>query len=213
MKGTNEETLYVFTAKDDKGNDFPLAQFKGKVVLVVNVASQCGFTPQYQGLEALYRELNGLPAPTPTKTETAPGAQPAEAPEPATAPEPGSAAADSGDPRDFTVLAFPCNQFAKQEPGNAEEIRNLCESKYQITFPLMEKVKVNGGDADPLWKWLKAHQKGILPAMGIRMIKWNFEKFLIGRDGKVVHDWVSTSTPEAIRPEIEAALKKAAPSN
>lgn len=136
----------------------------GKVLLVVNTASKCGFTPQYTELEALYRDYKD---------------------------------------RGFEVLAFPCNQFGAQEPGNAAEIASFCSLTYDVSFPVFGKIDVNGGKADPLWKWLKREKTGLL---GIDAIKWNFTKFLVDRNGKVVSRHAPTVRPELLRAEIEALL-------
>lgn len=137
----------------------------GKVLLVVNTASKCGFTPQYEGLEALWRKYR-----------------------------------DHG----FEVIAFPCNQFGNQEPGGAEEIASFCEVNYGVSFPLMAKVDVNGTGAEPLFEWLKSEAPGIF---GSKRIKWNFTKFLIGRDGKVVRRYAPTEKPAALERDIEALLQ------
>ncbi len=157
-------TIADFNAKMPDGTTLDLSKKKGQVLLVVNTASQCGFTPQYEGLEVLHRELG-----------------------------------DKG----FEVIAFPCNQFGAQEPGNAEEIANFCSLKYDVTFPLMEKVDVNGADADPLFDWLKKEAPGL---MGSRRIKWNFTKFLIDREGNVVKRYAPTDTPKSMRRDIEKLL-------
>lgn len=137
----------------------------GKVLLVVNTASKCGFTPQYEGLEALWRKYR-----------------------------------DHG----FEVIAFPCNQFGNQEPGGAEEIASFCEVNHGVSFPLMAKVDVNGTGAEPLFEWLKSEAPGIF---GSKRIKWNFTKFLIGRDGKVVRRYAPTEKPAALERDIEALLQ------
>ncbi|WP_114520098.1 glutathione peroxidase [Altererythrobacter sp. ZODW24] len=157
-------TIADFKAKMPDGTTLDLSEKKGDVLLVVNTASQCGFTPQYEGLEELHRELG-----------------------------------DKG----FEVIAFPCNQFGAQEPGNAEEIANFCSLKYDVTFPLMEKVDVNGADADPLFDWLKKEAPGL---MGSQRIKWNFTKFLIDREGNVVKRYAPTDTPKSMRRDIEKLL-------
>ena len=153
-----------FTAALPGGAQLDLAEKAGKVLLVVNTASKCGFTPQYAGLEALWRKYRD---------------------------------------RGFEVLAFPCNQFGKQEPGNAEQIANFCDVNYGVSFPLMAKVDVNGDKATPLYRWLKKEAPGIF---GTRNIKWNFTKFLIGRDGKVVRRYPPTAKPERLERDIEALL-------
>jgi glutathione peroxidase len=157
-------TLYDFSAPLLDGTPQPLAAYRGKVALVVNVASKCGFTPQYAGLEALWR-----------------------------------AHQDQG----FVVLGFPCNQFGAQEPGNAEEIANFCSTTYEVSFPIFAKLDVNGGDADPIYKFLKSSAPGIL---GSEAIKWNFTKFLVGRDGQVVDRFAPDKAPEAIEDDIAKLL-------
>jgi glutathione peroxidase len=161
---TDSATIGDFQARLPDGSMLDLAERQGKVLLVVNTASRCGFTPQYEGLEALWRKF--------------------------------------GD-RGFEVLAFPCNQFGAQEPGSAEEIAEFCKATYDVSFPLMGKVEVNGEGAAPLYKWLKDEAPGL---MGTRSIKWNFTKFLIDRNGKVVRRYAPTEKPEAIEQDIEALL-------
>jgi glutathione peroxidase len=158
--------VFDFQAVALDGKQVDLAQYRGKVLLIVNTASKCGFTPQYQGLEAVYRELHGR----------GPG---------------------------FEVLGFPCNQFGAQEPGTEEEIGAFCEKNYGVSFPMFAKVDVNGDDAHPLWKHLKGEAPGVL---GTEAIKWNFTKFLIGRDGKVAHRYAPTTKPEEIAGDIEKLL-------
>ncbi len=158
------DTIYSFSARDIDGSEVALANYAGQVLLIVNVASECGFTPQYVGLEALYRDYR-----------------------------------EQG----FSVLAFPCNQFGSQEPGDAESIKNFCTSRYDITFPLFDKIEVNGPGAHPLYVWLKSQKAGIL---GSASIKWNFSKFLVDRQGKVVQRLGPTAKPESLRKEIERAL-------
>ncbi|MGJ5069222.1 glutathione peroxidase [Bradyrhizobium oligotrophicum] len=156
-------SIYDFTATSLKGEEVPLQRFEGQVLLIVNTASACGFTPQYRGLEALHR-----------------------------------AYADRG----FAVLGFPCNQFGAQEPGTAEEIGAFCAGKYDVTFPLFAKIDVNGADAHPLYRFLKGEKTGLLGSA----IKWNFTKFLVDRTGHVVSRHAPTTTPEALKKEIEALL-------
>ena len=156
--------LTDFSATRPNGQDEPLASRQGKVVLVVNTASKCGFTPQYAGLEALWQRYQG---------------------------------------RGFEVIGFPCNQFGHQEPGDAGEIAQFCSVNFGVTFPLMAKVEVNGDGAPPLWQWLKAEARGLF---GSRRVKWNFTKFLVGRDGKVVARFAPTVKPEKIAAAIEALL-------
>ncbi|MGO4221945.1 glutathione peroxidase [Lysobacter sp. TAF61] len=157
-------TAYDFSATDIDGQPRRLDEFRGKVLLIVNVASQCGFTPQYTGLEKLSRDFGG---------------------------------------RGLEVLGFPCDQFGHQEPGDEAEILNFCSLNYDVTFPLFAKVEVNGDGAHPLWKWLKDEKGGIL---GLAGIKWNFTKFLVGRDGQVIKRYAPTDKPESIAKDIEAAL-------
>ena len=155
--------VYDFTATSLSGDEVPLKRFEGQVLLIVNTASKCGFTPQYQGLEALQREFS---------------------------------------PRGFAVLAFPCNQFGGQEPGDARQIADFCESKYDVTFPMFSKIDVNGFDAHPLYDYLKKEKSGLLGPS----IKWNFTKFLVDRAGRVVARHAPTTTPDALKKEIEALL-------
>ena len=155
--------LYDFTATSLDGEEVPIKRFQGKVLLIVNTASACGFTPQYRGLEALYRAF---------------------------------------EPRGFAVLGFPCNQFGGQEPGTASEIGAFCGSKYDVTFPMFSKIDVNGREAHPLYKYLRSEKSGLLGSA----IKWNFTKFLADRSGRVVSRHAPTTTPEALKREIEALL-------
>ena len=157
-------TAYDFSAAGLDGQDTALADYRGKVLLIVNVASKCGFTPQYAGLEQLWRQYA---------------------------------------PKGLVVLGFPCDQFGHQEPGNADEIRNFCALTYDVSFPMFAKVEVNGGNAHPLWQWLKDEKGGLL---GFDAIKWNFTKFLIGRDGKVLKRYAPTAEPASLATDIEAAL-------
>jgi glutathione peroxidase len=157
-------TAYDFSARDIQGQEKSLDDYRGKVLLVVNVASKCGFTPQYAGLEKLWRQYRE---------------------------------------RGLVVLGFPCDQFGHQEPGDEAEIQNFCSLTYDVDFPMFAKVEVNGGGAHPLWKWLKDEKGGLL---GIGAIKWNFTKFLVGRDGKVLKRYAPTDTPESLARDIEAAL-------
>jgi glutathione peroxidase len=155
-------TAIPVTAADGSASD--LSPFTGQVLLIVNTASKCGFTPQYEGLEALYRKYKD---------------------------------------RGFAVLAFPCNQFGAQEPGDAGEIASFCRLSYDITFPLFGKIDVNGEDAAPLFRHLKHEAKGLL---GSEAIKWNFTKFLVDRSGAVVERYAPTTKPEAIEKDIERLL-------
>ncbi|QDM40121.1 MULTISPECIES: glutathione peroxidase [Bacteria] len=157
-------TIADFTVETPDGAPLDLSEKLGKVLLVVNVASRCGFTPQYEGLEALQRKY-------------------AE--------------------RGLEVLGFPCNQFGAQEPGNAEEIASFCKLTYDVTFPVLKKVDVNGAAASPLYDWMKREAPGL---MGSKSVKWNFTKFLIDRDGKVVRRYAPTDTPASIEQDIEKLL-------
>lgn len=161
---TVPQTIADFTATLPNGEVLNLADKLGKVLLVVNTASKCGFTPQYAGLEQLWRKH---------------GAQ------------------------GFEVIAFPCNQFGHQEPGSADDIASFCAINFGLSFPVMAKIDVNGDNATPLYEWLKAEAPGIL---GTRKIKWNFTKFLIGRDGKVVRRYAPTVKPEQLEADIVGLL-------
>jgi glutathione peroxidase len=156
--------VYDFEAKTIEGKDQKLAAYKGKTLLVVNVASKCGFTPQYKGLEELYRQYK-----------------------------------DKG----LVVLGFPCDQFGHQEPGDEAEIKNFCSLTYDVSFPMFAKIKVNGDQAHPLYKYLKSQEKGFL---GTEFIKWNFTKFLIDEKGEVVKRYAPTDTPKAIAKDLAAML-------
>jgi len=158
------QTIADFTAKLPNGEQVNLADKLGKVLLVVNTASKCGFTPQYDGLEALWQKYG---------------------------------------PQGFEVIAFPCNQFGNQEPGGADEIASFCKLNFGVSFPLMGKIEVNGPGAEPLYDWLKAEAPGIL---GTRKVKWNFTKFLIGRDGRVVRRYAPTAKPAKLEADIAALL-------
>ncbi len=153
-------SIYDFSAKDIDGNEQKLDAYRGKTLLIVNVASKCGFTPQYEGLEALYRTFKG---------------------------------------QGLVVLGFPCDQFGHQEPGDEAEIRNFCSLNYDVTFPMFAKIDVNGSNAHPLYRYLKHEAKGLL---GSEAIKWNFTKFLVDRDGKVVKRYAPNDTPESIGKDI-----------
>jgi glutathione peroxidase len=159
-----EQTVYGFTVKDSAGQDYSLSALKGKVILIVNVASNCGFTVQYGGLEELYAKYS---------------------------------------PKGLAVLGFPCNQFGGQEPGTNDQIQKFCRLNYGVKFPVMGKLEVNGAGADPLYVHLKATAPGVL---GSEAIKWNFTKFLIGRDGRVLGRYAPQVKPEALVPDIEQAL-------
>ncbi len=159
--------LSDFQVESVRGEPMPLSDFAGQVVVVVNVASRCGMTPQYAGLEKLYRTYRD---------------------------------------RGFTVLGCPCNQFGAQEPGTEQEIVEFCNLVYDVTFPLTSKLQVNGDDAHPLWRWLKQEQTGVL---GTTSVKWNFTKFLVGRDGAVIERFSPKDEPEVMVPAIEKALEAA----
>jgi glutathione peroxidase len=156
-----------FSATTLAGEEQDLSDFAGQVVLVVNTASECGFTPQYEGLEQLHQQY-----------------------------------AEQG----LAVLGFPCNQFGGQEPGDEAQIGAFCQKNYGVTFPMFAKVDVNGDDAHPLFQWLTSEKGGLLGST----IKWNFTKFLLGRDGQVIKRYGSTTTPESIAGDIEKALADAA---
>ena len=157
-------TIADFTADLPGGKQVNLADKQGKVLLVVNTASKCGFTPQYDGLEALWKQYGE---------------------------------------RGFEVLAFPCNQFGGQEPGTADQIEEFCKVNFSLSFPLMAKIEVNGPNETPLYSWLKSEAPGV---MGTKSIKWNFTKFLIDRDGKVVRRYGPTDKPQSIAKDIEKLL-------
>lgn len=159
-------SVHDFTAKSLSGEDVSLADFRGKVLLIVNTASKCGFTPQYAGLEKLHEELS---------------------------------------PRGFAVLGFPCNQFGQQEPGDAQEIQKFCSLTYNVTFPMFAKIDVNGANAHPLYEFLKSEKSGLL---GIEAIKWNFSKFLVDQQGRVVERYAPTTTPASLKGDIEALLAR-----
>ncbi|MBX2988552.1 MAG: glutathione peroxidase [Bdellovibrionaceae bacterium] len=161
------QDLFGFQVKKSNGEEQKLSDYKGKVVLVVNVASRCGFTPQYEGLEELYKKYQ-----------------------------------DKG----LMILGFPSNQFGSQEPGTNEEIQSFCKLNYGVTFPVFAKVDVNGDKADPLYAWLKSSAPGVL---GTEAIKWNFTKFLIGRDGKVIDRFAPQTKPKDLEKDIEKALAAA----
>lgn len=157
-------TVYDFEALQINGKPVSLSQFKGHVMLIVNTASACGFTPQFAGLEELHQTYGQ---------------------------------------RGLVVLGFPCNQFGAQDPGTADEIADFCQVNYGVTFPMMAKIEVNGPQAHPLYQWLTAEAPGVL---GSKSIKWNFTKFLIGKDGTVLKRYAPTDTPASMVEDIEAAL-------
>ncbi|WP_404428298.1 glutathione peroxidase [Sutcliffiella horikoshii] len=157
-------TIYDFSALDIKGNNVPLMEYKDYVLLIVNTASKCGFTPQFEELEELYKEYKD---------------------------------------KKFMVLGFPCNQFGNQEPGKEEDINEFCQLNYGVSFPMFSKVDVNGEDAHPLFDYLKENAKGLL---GSKAVKWNFTKFLVDRDGKVVERFASATSPSKMKNDIEKLL-------
>ena len=159
-----KESFYDFKANDINGKEVSMSNYEGKVVLIVNVASGCGFTPQYEGLQKLYDEHK-----------------------------------EEG----LEILAFPCNQFGEQEKGDGEEIKNFCEKNYSITFPIFEKVEVNGNDAHPIFKFIKEQKKGF---MGTESIKWNFSKFLLNKNGEVIKRYGSLDVPENLEEDIKQLL-------
>jgi glutathione peroxidase len=156
--------IYDFTPTDIGGRPAPLSQYRGKVLLIVNTASKCGFTPQYEGLEQLHRDYS---------------------------------------PRGLVVLGFPCNQFGGQEPGDADEIASFCKLNYDVSFPILAKIEVNGPAESPLYTWLKRQAPGLL---GTKAIKWNFTKFLVDRAGEVVDRYAPSTKPGDLRQDIEALL-------
>jgi glutathione peroxidase len=157
-------SVYDFEALSIEGKKASLSTQRGKVLLIVNTASACGFTPQFGGLETLWKTYRD---------------------------------------RGLVVLGFPSNEFGNQDPGSNDEIASFCEMNYGVSFPMMEKVEVNGAQAHPLFKWLTKEAPGLLGSTGV---KWNFTKFLVGKDGKVIKRYAPTDKPESIAKDIEAAL-------
>jgi glutathione peroxidase len=158
------DNVFAFNVTDINGQNVALESFRGNILLIVNTASRCGFTPQYEGLENLQQKFKA---------------------------------------KGFSVLGFPCNQFGQQEPGNSGEIAEFCDLNYHISFPLFEKIEVNGPQSHPLYQFLKTQAPGLL---GSQAIKWNFTKFLIGRNGKVIKRYSPFTTPASISTEIEKLL-------
>ena len=158
-------SIYDFEAQGIDGTNVPLSRYRGQVMLIVNTASACGFTPQFSGLEKLHGQY---------------GAQ------------------------GLAVIGFPCNQFASQDPGDDSQIANFCQKNYGVSFQMMSKIKVKGDGAHPLYQWLTAEAPGIL---GSKAIKWNFTKFLLGKDGRVIKRYAPQDAPEKIAKDIEAALQ------
>ncbi len=159
------QSIYDFKVKTIEGRETTLEAYRGKVMLIVNVASKCGYTPQYEGLEALYKKYKE---------------------------------------KGLVILGFPCNQFASQEPGSEKEIQNFCRVNFDVTFPLFAKIKVNGEQTHPLYQYLKTQKTGLLGTEGI---KWNFTKFLVDREGKVVDRFGSSTKPKSLEKDIEKLLK------
>jgi len=160
----SEPSIYDFEAVSIEGKPAQLASQRGKVLLIVNTASACGFTPQFAGLEELWKDYG---------------------------------------PKGLMVIGFPSNEFGAQDPGSNDEIASFCQLNYGVSFPMMAKVKVNGAQAHPLWKWLTAEARGVL---GTQAVKWNFTKFLVGKDGQVLKRYAPTDKPESLRQDIQAAL-------
>lgn len=158
------DSLYDFSATAIDGQTVPLDRYRGQVLLIVNTASACGFTPQFGGLEQLHQTYG---------------------------------------PRGLVVLGFPCNQFGSQDPGSNAEIAGFCQRNYGVSFPMMAKIEVNGTEAHPLYRWLTAEAPGLL---GSKAIKWNFTKFLVGRDGRVIRRYAPQDAPQKLAGDIEAAL-------
>ncbi|EGW30315.1 uncharacterized protein SPAPADRAFT_63172 [Spathaspora passalidarum NRRL Y-27907] len=159
-------SFHDLAPKDAKGEPYPFSQLKGKVVLIVNVASKCGFTPQYKQLEELNQKYKD---------------------------------------KDVQILGFPCNQFGGQEPGSNEQIAEFCSLNYGVSFPVLDKIEVNGKNTDPVYEFLKSKKSGVL---GLNRIKWNFEKFLVDQDGNVIERFSSLTKPLDIAPRIDALLAK-----
>jgi glutathione peroxidase len=160
----SKKSAYDFSVKTAAGKPLSLSSYKGKVTLIVNVASQCGFTPQYKGLEELYQQFKD---------------------------------------KDFSVIGFPCNQFGEQEPGSDAEVQSFCKINYGVSFPVMAKVEVNGDEADPLYAHLKKEIPGLL---GTEAIKWNFTKFLVGKNGEVLERFAPATKPEDLIEKIRKLL-------
>lgn len=166
---SQNKTIYDFQVKKSNGELLPLNQFRGKVLLIVNTASKCGFTPQYAELQKLHEKYEGA---------------------------------------GLVILGFPCNQFGHQEPGDAKEINDFCSLNFGVTFPILEKIDVNGEHADPLFDFLKEKASGL---MGTQAIKWNFTKFLVNRTGDKMERFAPTTEPKSMVAEIESLLAQKAP--
>ena len=160
---TNAQSIHSFKVKSIDGGQIDLSKYKGKKIMVVNTASQCGYTPQYASLQKVYSQYKDK----------------------------------------LVIIGFPCNQFGSQDPGSNADIANFCQRNYGVTFPMMEKIEVNGSNAHPLYQWLCAEAPGLL---GSKAIKWNFTKFLVGRDGRVIKRYAPMDKPENLKADIEAAL-------
>ncbi len=159
-----QKTIYDFEAVSIDGKPAHLSSQRGQVLLIVNTASACGFTPQFAGLESLWQDFKG---------------------------------------KGLTIVGFPSNEFGGQDPGSNDQIATFCQRNFGVSFPMMAKVQVNGAEAHPLWKWLTAEAPGLL---GSQAVKWNFTKFLVGKDGQVIKRYAPTDTPESLRKDIEKAL-------
>lgn len=162
-------SIYDFKPLDKKGQPFDLSTLRNKVILIVNTASKCGFTPQYAGLETLYKNVT------------------------------------AAHPDSFIILGFPCNQFMQQDPGDNDTIQNFCLVNYGVSFPILGKTEVNGSNAEPVFEYLKKEAPGLF---GLKRVKWNFEKFLVGKDGGVRGRWASTTKPESLEGVILEEIKK-----
>jgi glutathione peroxidase-family protein len=169
VRGHNTLQKTHTLTNSETGTPYPLTNLKGKVVLVVNTASKCGFTPQFEALEKLHKSVQAK------------------------------------HPEDFTVLGFPCNQFGNQDPGTDDEIQSFCQVNYGVSFPVLGKLDVNGDKVAPVYSWMKDQMSGLL---GLRRIKWNFEKFLVSSDGKVVGRWASTTKPETLEDTVLQEIEK-----
>jgi glutathione peroxidase len=160
----SRKTIYDFEALSIDGKPAQLSSQRGQVLLIVNTASACGFTPQFAGLESLWQDFKG---------------------------------------KGLTIVGFPSNEFGGQDPGSNDQIATFCQRNFGVSFPMMAKVQVNGAEAHPLWQWLTAEAPGLL---GSTAVKWNFTKFLVGKDGRVIKRYAPTDTPESLRKDIEKAL-------
>ena len=204
----------------EKGDPYALSRFRGKVVLVVNTASKCGYTPHLKGLQALYNNLNDPetsispenPASdkqggsdnnktiTTSSTSSSPSLNPSDK------------GKESNNVNDFTILGFPCNQFFKQEPASDDSIQSFCQVNYGVTFPILAKTQVNGAETEPVWKWMRSQQPWLKSRMPLvpdqDVVRWNFEKFLIGRDGQVKQRWGPWTEPSVLEADIRKEIEK-----